>query len=516
MSAIFLLFRRRLFYVTRWALLVTGYDAKRRDLSEQLYGVYALALLGLWVVLMLSWSVVNIAQVIEHVKEAHDFDYRNAIFFGLAAWIVVTPWLAQRSYNLYRFSLADYDFLGTSPIDKGAIAGAWFGKSLFTRVSALFVAGCGLLGGALSTVAKANDWLGLIVGFLAGGLFFVAVSALLWLLGLLRYRPTPAFNPLLGYGLTALGIALLVLPQTRVLFWPANLTASLVTGQAESIDEVMPGLLGLALTVLAGVVGLVLVARTTLLAPAFEEGRQRRQIKRLKTKARATPATELAPTITQTGRLALTGVGGSLVLKEWLRFGRLPIEQRLLRGVGPIVVGAATALSISVLSHTALRVEVLAPATFLANFVLIRQGMSTLLNDLGYLDFYVGWPLSRLRMMIYDVALGFALPTLSGEVALLAAGFAGADWVVIGLWLALWPMLMAASALASLLELQFTLRKWPATRDTLPESNGPLVVLLAGLVWLAAVLFGPAVGVMVAFMALMLGAMAMVSIDAVR
>jgi hypothetical protein len=159
---------------------------------------------------------------------------------------------------------------------------------------------------------------------------------------------------------------------------------------------------------------------------------------------------------------------------------------------------------------------VLAPATFLANFLLIRLGMSTLLGDLGYLDFYVGWPLSRLRMMIYDAAGGFALPTLSGEIALIVAGFAGADWGVVGLWLALWPMLMAASALTSLMELQFTLRKWPATRDTLPESNGPLVVLIASLVWLAAVLFGPGVGLSVAMLALVGGAMAVVAIDAVR
>src|SRR5205085_7252304 len=146
--------------------------------------------LAAWGVLMLSWAVVTVAEQLPLLHMKAEFFY-SLLFPGMALWLAITPWLAQRSYDLYRFSLADLDFLCDSPIRAPIVAVCWFLKALFTRWNGILVLGCGILASSLSIAAKNNDILGLAYGLLAGAGFVVVANAALWLLGLLRYRPLP-------------------------------------------------------------------------------------------------------------------------------------------------------------------------------------------------------------------------------------------------------------------------------------------------------------------------------------
>jgi hypothetical protein len=414
----------------------------------------------------------------------------------MALWVAVTPWLAQRSYDLYRFSLADLDFLSSSPLRPSVVALFWFFKSLLTRWNAGVVLGLGVIAGAVGQISGRGDLLGLVTGVFAAALFVVIVFALVWVMGLLRYRPLPAFGAVQGYALsTLLLVALFVLPAREILFWPASLASGLVAAPGAT-----PGWLSWASGVLVsiavlGIVVLWLVARSTLLAPAFEEGRLGGQLRRsagglASSDARVQASLEhrLARGGSLAGSLAREASQGTLSalwLKQRLRFSRMPVSQLLISTVVPVLLGALVASTMLFLPRVAMRIEILAPAAFFACFALIRSGVAVLRADFAHIDFFVGWPLSRRNLAIYDTFAGFILPLIGGEAQVLGL------IPVIGLpsalvWLLAWPLLIAATAAVALLDFLRLLRKWPATPETLPEV-GPAPMIAAAVVWLLAV-----------------------------
>lgn len=503
MSAIALLFSRKFAFLTRYLLLATGYDTKRREFSERIYGLYVLFLLGGIGLVLLSYAVTTLAAGLVLLPLASQ-SFSALFFAALALWLAVTPWLAQRSYDLYRFSLSDLDFLSNAPLSPSLIAVAWFVKSLFTRWSGIFVLACSLLASALSIAAKRSDLLGLFIGAAVGATFFVLVSASMWVLGLLRYQPVPALRPIMGYGLTLVGVALVVLlvlaPPYRFLLWPAWLGASLLTSaQAEWL--IVPSLAVLLATAALAVFALFMVSRTVLLAPAFEEGKLGGQLRRSSGMGAAgmddpRVQVQLARKLARGQNVAadrptragiFTGPLGALLHKQGLRLSRLSPIQGFMSVSSLLGLGIALASGLATASRERLPFEVVGVGVLLANFSLIRFGVSVALGDLAHIDFFVGWPLSRNRLLMYDALLGFGPPLVSGELALLVA----APWLPastgVWLWLALWPALVLVTALASMLELQYLLRKWPATPETLP-SLGPLSVSLASAIWMGAVL----------------------------
>jgi hypothetical protein len=174
-----------------------------------------------------------------------------------------------------------------------------------------------------------------------------------------------------------------------------------------------------------------------------------------------------------------------LWLKQKLRLSRMPVSQLLISTIVPVLLGALTASTMLFLPRVAMRLEILAPAAFFACFALIRSGVAALRADFAHIDLFVGWPLSRLRLAIYDTFAGFLLPLIGGEAALL--GFipsAGLSSTL--LWLISWPLLIAATAALALLDFLRLLRKWPATPETLPEV-GPAPMIAAAVLWLLAV-----------------------------
>lgn len=495
MGTILFLFRRKFFYSARFALLVTGYDLKRRDFVEELYGLYVAVILAGWVVLMAGFAVTSLAQSIARVRLPIS-GLQTPLFFGLALWLALTPWLAQRSYDLYRFSLADLDFLSSAPVRPSLVAVFWFFKSLLTRWNAGVVLGLGVMAGAIGQISGRGDLLGLATGVFASGLFVVIVFALLWVMGLLRYRPVPMFGAVQGYALCALLVVpLFVVPWRDTLFWPASLASGLVAAPSASFDWLLWASEILVATAFVGVAGLWLVARNTLLAPAFEEGRLGGQLRRLAGGLAASDARvqaglerRLARGGTLAGSLAgeaSQGALNALWLKQRLRFSRMPVSQLLISTVVPVLLGVLVAGTMLFLPRVAMRVEILAPAAFFACFALIRSGIAMLRADFAHIDFFVGWPLSRLQLAVYDTFAGFVLPFIGGEAAVLglipAIGLSSAL-----LWLLAWPLLIAATAAVALLDFLRLLKKWPATPETLPEV-GPAPMIAAAVVWLLAV-----------------------------
>jgi hypothetical protein len=494
-GTILFLFRRKFFYSARFALLVTGYDIKRRDFVEELYGLYVAIILAGWVVLMAGFAVTSLAQSIATVHLPVS-GLQTPLFFGLALWLAITPWLAQRSYDLYRFSLADLDFLSSAPLRPSLVAVFWFFKSLLTRLNGAVVLGFGVLAGAIGQISGRGDLLGLVTGVFAAGAFVVTAFALLWVLCLLRYRPIPAFGAVQGYALSALLVVpLVMLPARETLFWPASLVSGLVAAPGAGSDWLSWASGVLVATALLGVAALWLVARGTLLAPAFEEGRLGGQLRRsagglAASDARVQAGLErrLARGGSFAGSLAgevSQGVLSVLWLKQKLRLSRMPVSQLLISTIVPVLLGALVAATMLFLPRVAMRVEILAPAAFFACFALIRSGIAVLRADFAHIDFFVGMPVSRLHLAIYDTFAGFVLPLIGGEAAVLGF-FPTIGLSLTLLWLLAWPLLIAATAALALLDFLRLLKKWPATPETLPEV-GPAPMIAAAVIWLLAV-----------------------------
>lgn len=506
MSTLTFLFARKLSYVTRYLLLVTGYDARKRDFSERVYGLYVLLLVAGLGLAVLGYAVTIISAVLKFGNLPADALYRPA-FLLLGLWLASSPWRAPRAYDLYRFSLSDLDFLSNAPIPPTLVSMAWFAKSLFNRVSAILVLAFAILGSSWAAAMGANNVLGLIAGAFAAVAFYIITTALLWIMGLLRYREHSAYRPLLSYAL-ALVIALvtigaLVFPPAQYIIWPAWSAADLFVGDALGDSGALLGLMGMLLvTAILGVVGVYIAARRSLLAPAFEEGilggQLRRSVGSVGMSGMDDPRVQvnLARKLAQGHNIAttqpvkasvLTGPVGALLYKQGLRLSRMSRWQAFVSVSSLLGLGAVLALGVAQFSIQRLPFEVSGLAVTVGNFWLIRFGIATLRGDLSHIDFFTGWPLSRGALMAYDTALGFGMPLLSGELVLLLAGVLGVGWGVLWLWLLIWPLLVAVTALAAALELTYLLRKWPATPDTLPDL-GLASLLVAGLVWLSAVL----------------------------
>ncbi|HET6260639.1 MAG TPA: hypothetical protein VFG99_00175, partial [Chloroflexia bacterium] len=174
----------------------------------------------------------------------------------------------------------------------------------------------------------------------------------------------------------------------------------------------------------------------------------------------------------------------ALFRKEWLHMRRLPPASLLIYAVVPVILGAAIVVALAVLGQSAPRIEILAPTTFFANLALIRTGTSVMRGNLAHLDFFAGWPISRLRLMLFGIIIGFGLPLISGELALVAALFAAPGVSAPLPWLILWPVLVAITALIALLDMQRLLKRWSSAPETLPD-NSLGAVLIASLIWLA-------------------------------
>lgn len=516
MNSILFLFRRKFTFSARWVLLATGYDARQKDFMERLYGVYIGIILAAWVLLMLAWSVSSITRAFAGLKFDVTLLY-FPLFYALALWLALVPWFAQRAYDLYRFSLPDLDFLAGAPIRTPLIAMSWFLKSLFTRRNGGVVLGMGVLGGGIGGLNGGSDTLGLIAGLCAGAIFVTAARAFLWILGLLRYRPVPALGTVQAYGLSALLLALLVSPFHRQVFLPAWLASSVVSGRYPSVQSILWSLGGLAVMAAAGLVCLFILSRTTLLAPAFEEGRLGGQLRRSASLGTLAPGEarmqsslerrlaqgEALPGVGQEAGNPFAGVPGALLLKQQMRLIRLPRMQLVFTLLLPLLLGVVLAAGMMALPRLALRIEVLAPAAFLAAFALLRSAAEILRSDLAHIDFFAGWPVSRFRLVTYDLALGFVLPLVGGEIAVLAmialslAG-PGPGIAPVGTaleWLVLWPFLVLVSAAAALVDYARLLGKWAATPETLPDL-GPAPVVATAVAWLLVVMGGTSAGLL--------------------
>jgi hypothetical protein len=514
MSALFLLFRCKLANQTRDAFNIVGYDPGRKEVSEHLYAVYLIIILGFWVLAMLAWASFTLSGILKTLA-LPPATVETLLFFGLALWLVLTPIIAYRSYDLHLFSLADLYFLSNSPYSPATVGLVWFGKALLRWQMGVFVLACGILASSFSYVAESNDWLGFGLGLLAGATFILIANGLRWGLGLLRYRKKWRFGMWVAYPLTTLAFLLLVAaPWARVVFWPATLTAYLVVGRTALVGFSLLAATGLLLTGVALVAGFYALARTTLLAPAFEEGRLGGQV-RLASSAGSEAAGEARLQYHLTRKFSqkslqggvknlksarFSGVVGALFYRQWLRFKRLPPGQRVL-SVFVLFGGAGIAAALTRLGQPGGSFVLLLQLSFFTNYGLLNLGTSLLRRELGHIDFWTAWPTTRLRFMLVALIMGFGLPLVSGEIGLLLAGLSGLGWGIAGLWFLLWPLLLLADVMLALVVIQRQLKKWAVTLDKIPKT-GVGTVIMAGLVWLIAISSGPVVGLGLAVLAI--------------
>jgi hypothetical protein len=533
MSAIFFLLQRKLMKLLRTASLYLSYEVDSKAISEHIYGLYIFLLLAGWTVTMLAFIVTGLGGVLALLKlSPADFD--RLLFWGFGLGLALGPGLAQWKYDLYHFELADLDFLDNAPLSVPQVTLLWWVRGLFDIKSGIMVLVCGIVASAVSYVAKGNDWLALGLGLVAAAGYYGLANAWLWVWGLWRYRqkgPGP-FSAWIAYAVSALGVAgLFLLPWARIVFWPASLASWLVTEAASLGNSLEPlsvavAVGGILLTLIALLFGMYLIARTTHLAPAFEEGRlggmfrlsagnarkartstgeARLQLhlgRRLQ-KQRVAAERDNAPV--KVARPQFQGVEAALLSKQWLWFRRAPLWQFIFSGLMLIVSGGGVALALATQVQAGAGFFVFVPVAYFANWSLMRLGVGPLRRELTHPDFFVSWPVSRLRLLIYLLLAGFGLPLVSGEIALVGAGIGGfVTWGAIDLWLLLWILLVLFSALVALFSFRHQLNKWSASSDYVPDI-GTGMIILAGIMWLVVMLVGPQTGLFITASAVTIG-----------
>ena len=482
----------------RWV----GYDVEKRDLVEQLYGVYIGLFLVGWAVVMLSLATVTISDFVALMK-LPVAAFGNLLFFGLAAWLALAPGLAAHSYDLYGFEPADLQFLSNSRLGPGQVTPAWFARSLVRIPAGVFVLVCGILASALQRSGPGDNWWGLGLGWGAGAALYITANALRWTFSLLRYRRVRRFGLLIGYGLTGVALVLLfALPVAwaQIVFWPAAWTSGLIVGGA---GLTWPALAGLLVTAALAVGGMWAVARTIWMVRALEEGRLGGDV-RAASRGGAAAAAEAQLQLHVARRYAagrlpagipaawaarLTGPGGALIYRQWLRALRLPWGQRLFAVAALLGPACATPIALATLVQPGAEFAIVAQVAVFANLLLLGRGVAMLRRELTHPEFFAGWPASRRQMLVYHLVPGFGLPLLCGEIVLLLAGAAGLGWGAVLPWLVLWPLLMVANGIIVLLDFERMLRRWPATAETVPNV-GPVMLGAVVVVWITTGLGG--------------------------
>lgn len=515
MSAIWFLFSHKLNRLMRRGYAIVGYEADSRDISERLYGIYLILFFAVWTILMLGWAEVTISTGLNLLSRVPAL-LNTGVFIILGVWLAVMPWLGQRSYDLYRFDLADIDFLVNSPLKANLVALAWFFKSWFGWVSAVLILVCGIIASAVSYQQHGNDYLALVIGLSAGLSFSLILVALRWLIAISHYRPIgskfsrPLFITLLGYGLSGLLLVSMLLSQWIV--WPAGLVSWLLAGRltaGHSGALVIAALVGLMLTTVVSIAAIWQIAKNTGLTPAFERGKLGAEYRLVVSNrsqsadarlqlylSRRLAKQSIANKPLDLGKARLKGSFGALVHKLSVRYNRVPAWQIAISTLVAIFSGCGTALALAEFKQSSSALPFLIQTTFVANFILLRRGAKILQRELAHYEFLTGWPLTRNQLMTYSLVLGFALPLISGEIALLAVGSAilSADGLI--LWLMLWPLLLGFSGVATLFDFRFALRNWAGTPETVPNV-GIRLVIVAGIVWLATLIWGPTAGMII-------------------
>ncbi|HEX2914371.1 MAG TPA: hypothetical protein VH186_26465 [Chloroflexia bacterium] len=511
MNAIAYIFSRKLEIQLRRAYAILGYEPGSEELSEKLYGLYLIVILLVWTICMLAWFVFTLGNILSQVKVASaSLEQGYYIILGVA--LAATPVLAYRGYDLYKFQLADIEFLSSAPLGTRLVAFWWFVRSLVKIWVGIFIIVCGLAGSTGSYIQHGNDWLGLLDGTIAAIFYILIFQGVRWVLGLLHYYPVDRYKAVLAYGLSALGIILVVLPVvlpvSKAVLWPAGITAWLVAGGATTAGNELMGLYATLVLVLTGIVivwALVRIAGGSRLAPAFEEGWLGGQY-RLTTGAggmrqeaqlqmhlgRKMQRNQALATTTRRGTKVRTGVVEALLFKEGIRIRRLPYFQGIFSIIMQMVAGGGVALGLAALTKYQGGFVLAVQIAFFANWSLIKLGCNPLRRELSHPDFFVGWPISRIRLMSYELLAGFGPATLSGEICLLVASATGLGASAI-YWMMLWPLLMLLTAMIALVEFRRLLRHWAATPETVPET-GIGIVLLSGIIWLIVALVGPSTG----------------------
>lgn len=512
MNALMLLYERKIERLRRFAYMYIGYEADSQAVSEKLYGVYIVLLLSGAGLFMLAWIVVNIGKVLSLFALPLQ-PLTQLVFTGMALWLVWGVFRAANTYDLQQFELSDLDFLSQAPLSTGLINLVWWVKSFFKRSIGAFVLVCAIVSSTASYLSLGNDILALVIGGVSAALFIVVSSGLRWTLGLWKYLPVPCPHPIFGY---AIALALLVLaftPYANFIFWPATLASWLLVGRAvsENTTWTVLALAGMILMTLLGLVVIWWLGRAGRLAPALEEGSLGGRF-RLAAKVDKASAGEAA-LLYHLGRRLQSGRGGfrtrqarsdfwlgplrTVAFRQVLRLERLPVT-KLLPGVALAVgSGAVAAFGLVVLRQLNASWVVVVQVIFLANWVLLRAGTTSLRRELSHPDLLVNWPVSRLQFSIYYLVFGFAAPLVSGEVALLLAFFAGLDKTILYNWLLLWPVLVAATFVIALGFFKRGLAKWSGNPLEVPTA-GPLALIMGGATWSFATLSGLSTGLIVA------------------
>lgn len=512
MNALTLLFERKIERLRRLAYMYVGYESDSEEVSEKLYGVYIVILLAGAGLFMLAWVVVNVGKFLALFDIPLQPLYQ-LVFVGLALWLVLLVFRAVNTYDLQQFELSDLDLLCQVPLSTGLINLVWWVKSLFKRTIGAFILICAIISSTATYLSHGNDILALVVGGLAAALFIVVCSGLRWTLGLLRYLPRGHLNPIFGYGLAAALLVLAFTPYAQFIFWPASLAGWLLVGRAtdENLTLTSAALAGMLVMTGLGVLAIHRLGRASRLAPAMEEGSLGGRF-RLAAKVDRASASEAALLFhlgrrLQSGRSTFrrrktgsdfwTGPARTVVFRQLLRLGRLPVTKLLPGGALAVGIGVVSALGLAILTYLDAPFILQIQVIFFASWVLMRCGITPLRRELAHPDILVNWPVSRLQMTIYYLVIGFFVPLVSGEAALGLAFFTGLDKGLLSNWLLVWPVLVAVSYIIALAFFKHGLGRWSGNPLEVPNA-GPLAVILCGAVWSLSTLTGFSTGLTIA------------------
>ncbi len=497
MNALALLYQHKIDRLRRLAYMYIGYESDSEAVSEKLYGVYIVIMLAGGSLFMLAWVVVNVGRLLS-IFDLPLQPLDELVFTGMCLWLVSVIFRTVNTYDLQQFELSDLDFLCQAPLPTGFINLLWWLKSLFKRTIGAFILICAIVSSTATFLSHGNDIVALVIGGLAAALFIIVSSGLRWSLGLLRYLPTPRQNRFLGYALSLILLVLAFTPYARFVFWPASLASWLLVGRAinDNVTWTALALVGMLLLTGLGFLLIYLLGRASRLAPALEEGSLGGRF-RLAAKVDRASAGEAALLYhlgrrLQSGRNSFrdrktgsdfwTGPARTVLYRQLLRLGRLPVTKLLPGGALAIGIGAVGALGLAILTRLNPSFIVQVQVVFLANWVLLRAGVTPLRRELAHPDILINWPVSRLRMTVYYLVIGFIVPLVSGEVALTLAFFTGLDKGLLFNWQLLWLALVGVNYVIALSFFKHGLAKWSGNPLEVPNA-GPLAVILCGVVW---------------------------------